>query len=60
MIINDKLHYYEIKHQGITKKYIANLPENMIFKDVRFMNKNELLNIDYFSHDDELDNNFYK
>ncbi len=40
------------------KKYIENLPEGTTSKDIRHTNEDELLDMDYFLNDDELDDDF--
>lgn len=40
------------------KKYINNPPEGMTSKDIRRMSEEELLDMDYFLNDDELDDDF--
>ena len=40
------------------KKYMANPPEGMTSGDIRDMSEDELLDMDYFLNDDELDDDF--
>ena len=40
------------------KKYIENPPEGMTSRDIRHMDDEELLDMDYFLNDDELDDDF--
>ena len=47
--------YY--KH-WMRKKYIENPPEGMTSRDIRHMSEEELLDMDYFLNDDELDDDF--
>ena len=44
--------------EELRRKYIENPPEGMTSKDIRRMSENELLDMDYFSNDDELDDDF--
>ena len=44
--------------EALHKKYIDNPPEGMTSKDIRFMSEDELLDMDYFLNDDELDDDF--
>ena len=37
------------------KKYMANPPEGMTSRDIQNMSDDELLDMDYFINDDELD-----
>lgn len=46
--------------EELRKKYIDNLPEGMTSKDIRRMSEDELLDMDYFLNDDELDDDFSK
>ena len=47
------------KHSDeIRNKYIKNPPEGMTSRDIRRMSEEELLNMDYFLNDDELDDDF--
>ena len=40
--------------EELRKKYIDNPPEGMTSKDIRHMSEDELLDMDYFLHDDDL------
>ena len=42
----------------LRKKYIENPPEGMTSRDIRRMDEEELLDMDYFLNDDELDDDF--
>ena len=42
----------------LRRKYIENPPEGMTSKDIRHMSEDELLDMNYFLNDDELDNDF--
>ena len=42
----------------LRKKYIENPPEGMTSRDIRRMSEEELLDMDYFLNDDELDDGF--
>lgn len=42
----------------LREKYIKNPPEGMTSKDVRSMSDEDLLDMDYFLNDDELDDDF--
>ena len=44
--------------EELRRKYIENPPEGMTSKDIRRMSEDELLNMDYFLNDDELDDDF--
>ena len=44
--------------EELRKKYIANPPEGMTSKDIRNMSEDELLDMDYFLNEDELDDYF--
>lgn len=44
--------------EELRKKYIENPPEGMTSKDIRRMSEEELLDMDYFLNDDELDDDF--
>lgn len=44
--------------EKLRKKYIENPPEGMTSKDIRRMSEEELLDMDYFLNDDELDDDF--
>ena len=42
----------------LRRKYIENPPEGMTSKDIRHMSDDELLDMNYFLNDDELDDDF--
>ena len=42
----------------LREKYIKNPPEGMTSKDVRSMSDEDLLDMDYFLNDDDLDDDF--
>ena len=44
--------------EALRKKYIENPPEGMTYRDIRHMDEEELLDMDYFLNDDELDDDF--
>ena len=44
--------------EKLHKKYMDNPPEGMSSRDIRRMSEEELLDIDYFLNDDELDDGF--
>ena len=44
--------------EEIRQKYMDNPPEGMTSKDIRLMSEDELLDMDYFLNDDELDDDF--
>lgn len=44
--------------ETLRKKYIENLPEGMISRDILSMSEEALLDMDYFLNDDELDDDF--
>ena len=44
--------------EELRKKYIENPPEGMTSRDFRHMSEEELLDMDYFLNDDELDDDF--
>ena len=60
VIISPKGEYSTMKPniEELRKKYIENPPEGMTSKDIRHMSEDELLDMDYFLNDDELDNDF--
>ena len=41
--------------ETLRKKYIENPPEGMTSRDIRHMSEEELLDMDYFLNDDDLD-----
>ena len=44
--------------EELRKKYMDNPPEGITSKDIRLMSEDELLDMDYFLNDDELDDDF--
>ena len=44
--------------ETLRKKYMENPPEGMTSQDIRSMSEDDLLDIDYFLNDDELDDDF--
>ena len=44
--------------ETLRKKYMDNPPEGMTSQDIRSMSKDDLLDMDYFLNDDELDDDF--
>lgn len=44
--------------EELRKKYMNNPPEGMTSEDIRHMNEEALLDMDYFLNDDELDDGF--
>ena len=44
--------------EELRKKYIEKPPEGMTSRDIRRMSEKELLDMDYFLNDDELDDDF--
>lgn len=47
--------------EELRKKYIQNPPEGMTPDDIKYMSDNDLLDMDYFLHeDDDLDDDFGK
>lgn len=44
--------------EELRKKYIANPPEGMTPADIRSMSEEDLLDMDYFLNEDELDGEF--
>ena len=44
--------------EKLRKKYMDNPPEGMSSKNIRRMSEEELLDMDYFLNDDELDDGF--
>ena len=44
--------------EELHKKYMDKPPEGMTSKDIRLMSEEELLDMDYFLNDDELDDDF--
>lgn len=48
----------QLNIEELRKKYIDNPPEGMTAKDIRSMSEADLLDMDYFLNDDELDDGF--
>ena len=46
------------KIKELREKYISNPPEGMTSEDIRHMSEDDLLDMDYFLNDNELDNDF--
>ena len=44
--------------EELRKKYMENPPEGMSSQDIRYMSEDDLLDMDYFLNDDELDDEF--
>ena len=44
--------------EELRKKYMDNPPEGMTAKDIQGMSDSDLLDMDYFLNDDELDDDF--
>ena len=44
--------------EELRRKYIETPPEGMISADIRHMSEEDLLDMDYFLNDDELDDDF--
>ena len=44
--------------EELRKKYMANPPEGMTSRDIRDMSEDELLDMDYFLNDDDLDDDY--
>lgn len=44
--------------EELRKKYIDNPPEGMTARDIRNMSDGDLLEMDYFLNEDELDDDF--
>ena len=44
--------------EELRRKYIENPPEGMTSMDSRHMSEDDLLDMDYFLNDDELDDDF--
>ena len=42
----------------LRNKYMNNPPEGMTSRDIRFMSEDDLLDMDYFLNDDDLDDDF--
>ena len=48
----------EPKIEELRKKYMDNPPEGMTVRDIRNMSGSDLLDMDYFFNNDELDDEF--
>lgn len=46
------------KIEELRKKYINNPPEGMTVRDIRNMSDDDLLDMDYFLNDDDLDDDY--
>ncbi len=44
--------------EELRRKYIETPPEGMTSEDIRHMSEDDLLDMDYFLNDDELDDDF--
>ena len=44
--------------EALRKKYMENPPEGMTSQDIRSMSEDDLLDMDYFLNNDELDDDF--
>jgi len=44
--------------EELRRKYIETPPEGMASEDIRHMSEDDLLDMDYFLNDDELDDDF--
>ena len=44
--------------EKLREKYISNTPEGMTSTDIRRMSEDDLLDMDYYLNDDELDDDF--
>lgn len=44
--------------EKLRKKYMEHPPEGFSSEDIRFMSEDELLDMDYFLNDDDLDDDF--
>ena len=44
--------------EALRKKYMDNPPEGLTSMDIRHMSEEDLLDIDYFLNDDDLDKEF--
>ena len=44
--------------EEIRQKYVAHPPEGMTSTDIRRMSEDDLLDMDYYLNDDELDDDF--
>lgn len=44
--------------EELRRKYMADPPEGMTSRDIRDMSEDDLLDMDYFLNDDDLDDDF--
>ena len=44
--------------EELRRKYMADPPEGLTSRDIRNMSEDELLDMDYFLNDDDLDDDF--
>lgn len=44
--------------EELRRKYMADPPEGMTSRDIRDMSEDELLDMDYFLNDDDLDDDY--
>ena len=44
--------------EALRKKYMDNPPEGLTYTDIRHMSEEDLLDMDYFLNDDDLDEEF--
>ena len=44
--------------EELRKKYMENSPEGLTSRDIRNMSEDDLLDMDYFLNDDDLDDDF--
>ena len=50
--------YMNSNIEKLRKKYMENPPEGMTSRDIRNMSEDDLLDMDYFLNDDELDDDY--
>lgn len=50
--------YHEEEYQRVTRKYLLNPPEGMTSEDIRHMSEDDLLDMDYFLNEADLDDDF--
>ncbi len=50
--------HQRVSLEELRRQYIENPPEGMTSTDIRHMSEDELLDMDYFLNDDELDDCF--
>ena len=48
------------KIKELREKYISNPPEGMTSEDIRHMSEDDLLDMDYFLNEEDLDDDFGK